>query len=248
MSELRELKFKNIYGLADLIDNSVKSDVMFSNYENDYFVKAAAHFSKNTLLHHYIVTTALNYYKRDFRKNWSVMDDEIDDMWYFLFDSYSIKIRKLNLRKDEKIIDWFNSNIKQFESLFTRMAEEVFYLLFSNREFLLNFNNVATETVRDTTFKEDQITLKGTIKRVNIPVWVKKAIFHRDKGRCVFCNKDLTGLVNTLSNLNYDHIMPLDLYGTNDPCNIQLTCEKCNKKKKNKKGITSNKYAPWWTK
>ncbi len=42
-------------------------------------------------------------------------------------------------------------------------------------------------------------------------------------------------------------MVPLDFYGTNDPCNIQLACEKCNKTKTNKDGITSDKYIPWWT-
>lgn len=74
----------------------------------------------------------------------------------------------------------------------------------------------------------------------------KRGCFYRDKGKCVFCLKDLTGLISTLTKSNYDHIVPLDLYGTNDPCNIQLTCETCNKKKNSKEGITSNLYTPWW--
>ncbi len=91
------------------------------------------------------------------------------------------------------------------------------------------------------------MTSKGTIKRVNIPQWVKDAVFHRDKGRCVFCNTDLTRLVNTLTTNNFDHIVPLDLYGSNDPCNIQLSCEFCNKSKTNKAGATTTKYIPWWS-
>ena len=246
MSELQEFKYCNIYKLADLIDSSVKFGEEFWNYNIEYFIHAATNFSKNTLLHLYIVTCAMNYYHRDFLKNGDLIDEESIEEWYSMFANYSITIDKFNFDSEEEIYQWFEKHTIQFEKLFDNMADEVFYLLFSNRQFLLNFNNLTRITVQKTMFPNEYMTQKGTIKRVGIPKWVKTAVFHRDKGRCVFCNTDLTGLVNTLNNSNYDHIVPLDLYGTNDPCNIQLTCEKCNKSKKNREGITSNKYIPWW--
>jgi 5-methylcytosine-specific restriction endonuclease McrA len=248
MNYLKEFKFDYIYELADLIDNSVKSKVNFWNFDTDYFINAATKFSKDTLLHLYIVTTALNYHGRDFSKNGDSIDEEIIEKWYSLFKSYNIKIRKFKFDQNSEIIEWFDKNINKFEELFDRMADETFYILFANRQFLLDFNNLTIETVKDITFPSIYITDKGTIKRVSIPKWVKTAVYHREKGRCVFCNTDLTGLVNTLTNANYDHIVPLDLFGSNDPCNIQLTCERCNKTKTNKDGKTSNKYIPWWTK
>lgn len=248
MDTLQEFKFKNIYELTDLIDGHVKADVEFWNYNDEYFLNSAIKFSKDTLLHLYIVTTALNFYRRDFRKNGYDEDEESMEKWYILFDSYQVKIKKFNFNGKIEIDNWFEKNIAIFEELFTKMADEVFYILFSNRQFLLDFNNLTTKTVTETIFPLNCLTTKGTIKRVSIPKWVQTAVFHRDKGRCVFCFTDLTGLINTLTSLNYDHIIPLDLFGTNDPCNIQLTCEKCNKKKTNKDGTTSNKYIPWWTK
>ncbi|MBN9295665.1 MAG: HNH endonuclease [Filimonas sp.] len=247
MTTLQEFKFNYIYELADLIDNSVKAGIEFWNYNNHFFIHAAIKFSKDTLLHLYIVTTAINYHRRDFRKNGS--DFENDDMgkWYSLFASYNIKVARFNLNGEREIIEWFDKHIKKFTELFDFMAEEVFYILFANRQFLLEFNNLTSKTVSDTQFPKHYLTTKGTIKRASIPQWVKTAVYHREKGRCVFCNIDLTGLVNTLTNSNYDHIVPLDLFGTNDPCNIQLTCERCNKSKQNKDGTTSNKYIPWWT-
>ena len=247
MNDLQEFKFNNIYELADLIDNFVKAEVQFWNYDTNYFINAATKFSKYTLLHLYIVTTALNYHHRDFLKNGDLIDEESIEIWYSLFDTYKIKIRKFNFDYNLVIIDWFDKNINKFEELFDRMANETFYILFANRQFLLDFNNLTVETVRDTDFPDNLITKKGTIKRTTIPKWVKTAVYHREKGRCVFCNTDLTSLVNTLTISNYDHIVPLNLYGTNDPCNIQLTCEKCNKIKSNKDGTTSSKYIPWWT-
>jgi 5-methylcytosine-specific restriction endonuclease McrA len=246
MNTLQEFKFKGVYELTDLIDGHVKAGEEFWNYNEEHFIESATRFSKDTLLHLYIVTTALNYYRRDFRKNGDDWDDEMMKSWYSLFENYQITIKNFNFNGKQEIVRWFDKNVVLFETLFDRMADEVFYLLFSNRQFLLDFNNVTTNTVIDTVFPKNALTAKGTIKRITIPKWVRTAVFHRDKGRCVFCFTDLTSLINTLTSSNFDHIIPLDLFGTNDPCNIQLTCEKCNKQKTNKDGATSSIYIPWW--
>lgn len=246
MTALQEFKFKNTYELADLIDTHVKAEVEFWNYNKQFFINSATKFSKNTLLHLYIVTTALNYYHRNFRKNGDCEDEESMEKWYSLFNTYQIEIKKFKFNSRQELVAWFEQNINLFTELFDKMANEVFYILFANRQFLLRFNNLAAKVVMEAKFPKNCIGAKGTIKRVNIPKWVQTAVFHRDKGRCIFCFTDLTSLVNTLTSSNYDHIVPLDLFGTNDPCNIQLTCERCNKMKTNKDGITSDKYITWW--
>lgn len=246
MELLQEFKFKNIYELAELIDGSVKAEVELSRYDEEYFIGAATRFSKKTLLHLYIVTTAINFYRRDFRKNGDLEDEESMGKWYSLFESYQIPIKKYNFNGERELLNWFEKNINLFENLFNKMADEVFYILFANRQFLLNFNNLIINTVRNTEFPQKCLKAKGTIKRIRIPEWVKKAVYHRDKGRCVFCLTDLTSLINTSTISNFDHIVSLDQDGTNDPCNIQLTCETCNKTKTNNEGETSSKYIPWW--
>ena len=243
---MQEYKHNYIYELTNLVEYSVRAKIHFWNFNIDVFINAATKFSKNTLLHLYIKTTALNYYHRAFFKNGDLIDEDSMEKWYFLFNSYEIKINKFNFDDKLEIIDWFDENINKFEELFSRMANESFFILFANRQFLLDFNNVTKETVWETDFPKNRLAKKGTIKRVAIPKWVKSAVYHREKGRCTFCNTDLTNLVNTFTKSNYDHIVPLDLYGTNDPSNIQLTCETCNKKKTNKKGATSSYYIPWW--
>lgn len=160
----------------------------------------------------------------------------IFEKWYYLFESYRIELNKFDLDNNLEAIDWFDSNFHKFVELFDALADEIFYILFANRQFLLKFNTLLIKTVKVTNFPANFLNTKARIKRTSIPKWVKSAVFHRDKGRCVFCNTDLTGIVNTLTILNYDHIVPLDLFGTNDPCNIQLTCESCNKSKKIKMG------------
>lgn len=266
MYSLQEYHFNSIYKLADLIDESVNAEVEFWNFDDDYFIRCATRFSKETLLHLYIVVTAMNDYHRFYRRHGGPEDHEREE-WYSLFETYGIEIEKYRFDKEEEESEstfyseadededdnyeftfrWFEQNSDKFELLFEKMADEVFYILFSNRNFLLKFNELTVLTVREMKFPSDCLTIKGTIKRIAIPNWVKKAVFHRDKGRCVYCSTDLTNLINTLTASNYDHIVPLDLFGSNDPCNIQLACEHCNKSKGNRNTSTSNKYIPWWT-
>ena len=247
MDVLQDYKFNSTYELAHLIDGSVRASVSFWNFDEQAFIDSSTRYKKDTLLHLYIVVTAVNYHHRDFIKNGDSIDEEIIEGWYRLFDLFSIKIKKFNFEGNVEIADWFEKNIEKFEKLFDKMADEVFYVLFSNRGFLLEFNNLVAKTIQeDIVLPQMFLTKKGTLKRINIPQWVKDSVFHREKGRCVFCNTDLTRLINTLTNSNYDHIVPLDLFGSNDPCNIQLSCEHCNKSKTNKNGSTSTKYIPWW--
>lgn len=59
-----------------------------------------------------------------------------------------------------------------------------------------------------------------------IPKQVRKRVWQRDKGRCVECG--------TTENLQYDHIIPFSKGGANTVENIQILCERCNKRKYNK--------------
>ncbi|MEI6062913.1 MAG: hypothetical protein WCR72_19570, partial [Bacteroidota bacterium] len=136
-----------------------------STYDFDFFIQSATKFSKDTLLHLYIVTTAINYHYKDFIKNGDLIDEESIEKWYSLFDTYSIKVSKYNFNGKTEINKWFERHASEFEELFNKMSEEVFYILFANRQFLLDFNNLMTETVLDTEFPKENLTPKGTIKR-----------------------------------------------------------------------------------
>jgi len=56
-----------------------------------------------------------------------------------------------------------------------------------------------------------------------IPTNVKRAVWIRDKGRCVMCSSK--------ENLEFDHIIPHSCGGSNTERNIQLLCIVCNRKK-----------------
>lgn len=60
-------------------------------------------------------------------------------------------------------------------------------------------------------------------KRETIPERVRREVWNRDGGRCVDCG--------SRERLEYDHIVPLSQGGANTARNIELRCEKCNRRK-----------------
>jgi len=54
---------------------------------------------------------------------------------------------------------------------------------------------------------------------------VKKFVFQRDKGKCIYCG--------SIENLEFDHIIPVSKGGSNSERNVQLVCMKCNHLKYN---------------
>jgi hypothetical protein len=60
-------------------------------------------------------------------------------------------------------------------------------------------------------------------QREPIPDKVKLFVWKRDDGRCVKCG--------SREKLEFDHIIPVSKGGSNTARNIQLLCEKCNRKK-----------------
>ena len=66
---------------------------------------------------------------------------------------------------------------------------------------------------------EDEVGTDRTVsEEVRLQVW------RRDSGKCVKCGGQ--------ERLEYDHIIPVSKGGSNTARNVQLLCEKCNRKKK----------------
>lgn len=66
----------------------------------------------------------------------------------------------------------------------------------------------------------------STIPEVNrepIPEEVRREVWRRDGGKCVKCSSQ--------EKLEFDHIIPIIKGGSNTSRNIQLLCQKCNRKK-----------------
>jgi hypothetical protein len=95
-----------------------------------------------------------------------------------------------------------------YEDLIERATREVFYVLFQNRNVLLLFNDMISSQIQGSAGDEapEQAQLfahPGCLKRAAIPAWVQRAVFFRDRGLCVLCNRDLSGILNMVVSVNW---------------------------------------------
>lgn len=129
-----------------------------------------------------------------------------------------------------------------------KLADGAFHILFSDRCALLNFNQLLAGIIQELPFSEfPELREQGILRRPSyIPAWLKRAVYHRDKGRCQLCHRDLTGVVNPISNAQLDHMWPLARSGSNDATNFRLLCARCNLRKASGAGTTSEEYYAYW--
>jgi 5-methylcytosine-specific restriction endonuclease McrA len=71
------------------------------------------------------------------------------------------------------------------------------------------------------TVKPGEVKKRGN--REKIPSEVKIQVWKRDEGKCVECGSN--------EKLEYDHIIPISMGGSNTFRNLQLLCEPCNRRK-----------------
>ena len=143
-----------------------------------------------------------------------------------------------------------------YENLLTQIGAEVFHVMFTNRAAMAGLNrlvaaqlqNIDPDGVREDPDLRSLLMVSGSTvrpKRTPIPKWVRNAVFFRDHGRCVYCGRDLTALIDSQPARHFDHIVPLARGGINDVTNLQLLCETCNTKKSDIPVEPSNKYRRW---
>jgi hypothetical protein len=115
------------------------------------------------------------------------------------------------------------------ESAFPKATNAAFNLLFQDRGFLVLFQNSLRDAVNEFMLTTSTSSAITPIPRCTyIPEWLKKGIFHRDRGLCQCCGRDVSGVLNLDGVLHLDHLLPLFVGGTNDPTNFQLLCRECN--------------------
>ncbi|QDV68014.1 HNH endonuclease [Rosistilla carotiformis] len=185
------------------------------------------------------VNRALNYHAIDHRSfdewlsdNSTSFDDANTDDVYEYFQ---------NLQREGAI-----------GNLLERVVAELFFILFSNRGLMRLFNAMMAREIASLTLHEipdesrDAFKRDGVFARRHIPTWVQKAVFFRDRGQCVLCKADISGLVCIVNSKNFDHIVPLSHGGLNDVSNIQLLCASCNNDKRDYNTSTSDVYEAWY--
>jgi hypothetical protein len=176
----------------------------------------------------------------------------------YKFESFGCWLDRQNIEypcaSNDDVYEYLNGlrSSGVYDELLLQSVREVFFLLFANRHVLLLFNEMIAKLIQDTCVDEvpeeylGNFARSGVLKRVYMPEWVRRAVFFRDRGMCVSCNSDLSGMLKICSEDNFDHIVPLALGGLNDVTNIQLLCATCNSKKGDRFIITSSLYEDWY--
>ena len=200
---------------------------------------------KHTLLHKYIENLLSWAYAETFD---NLCCDEIIELIKFELDIYEI-----NYKKEFDTIDGEINYLKnKLEESYLVIAHHIFNILFVDRKFLLDFNTIVSNYVRSLKKHEYPNLLRkdGVIKRfTNLQgtKWLLNALIFRDKSRCQICGKDLSATREPQTGkIHIDHIIPLELGGTNDPTNMQILCDSCNFNKSFTEIKTSSYYTYFW--
>ena|ERR1035437_235545 len=147
------------------------------------------------------------------------------DFYKYRYD----QIKEILLKQLSKIYR-DDDKISFGESLYKVELQELFdlgydqFLKFANIEDALALDRHANILDLDTVYfspKKSKINEYDAVRL--IPQDVKDKVWNRDGGKCVKCGGN--------ERLDYDHIIPFSKGGSNTYRNIQLLCEKCNRKK-----------------
>lgn len=256
---LRKFVFQGVYEMAALVEECIDNpdSIMELDWEDPELLQGLTRPTKVSLLHRYIYSMIAVEMSHAYRKNADLYDSEAIAEVEGLLDAYEITFvpyaqfvprpeREPSTREDDPFYQWFLAQRDSFHSLWEKITEEVFHLLFGNRAFLLKFNRAIAHWLADYAVPQKCLSPHGRITRYPPAAWIRRAIFYRDQGRCVLCHCDLSGLLSTDYVDHFDHMVPLANWGTNDPCNLQLLCGDCNMRKAAGNPVTGSRYCPWW--
>ncbi|QSW34204.1 HNH endonuclease [Leclercia pneumoniae] len=215
----------------------------YSFYMGEDVLKITIKPQTYTLLHDYISYRILDDFRHDLKK----MGCEIYQDIYKEFDAYNVIFQRFEeyqkCNYHEYLFEIFNSEVNP------SLVKDTFTLLFRDRDVMRQFNLNVSEEIK----KLKQSDYPSYLKRDGVmvrwtrwPVWLKKGLLKREDGHCAICQRDLTGVYANTANIAIDHIVPLNLEGTNDPTNLQMVCDVCNGDKGGDKLTTSDRYASFW--
>lgn len=266
--------YHDVYFFCHAIKNILNNQSDYIRGLNDFYGDGRINrfdipFPRWSHFHDFVEFIVLNIYSEDLKhdhlsnvlnnmKSYSsraVSDDNISvNSFEYIHKKYlahlnenELEISHTTVSELEEFLYEFHSS-EEFLKHIENTVREVFYILFGNRKVMQDFNEMIARAredetdIIDTKYHKDN----GVLKRKNIPEWVKNAVYHRDKGRCVVCKKDITRIVNIYNMVNFDHIVPLAMFGLNDISNIQLLCAECNGEKKANNTLTSYDYYEWY--
>jgi hypothetical protein len=245
----RELSLACAYGFADCavraMQRKAPEDCLedFLEPGSQAFIQRVSKPQKDTLLHMFI-------------RNLNTLDFQYM-LRKFTGDTVDESARLLEAAGME-VPDWLTpERVRRHTSQAERLVEQAtkivadsaFHLLFGDREFLWRFQELVSCQVSRLGMEkaEQSLVAPGVLRRpANLPSWLTRAVFYRDKGICQQCYRDLTGTINLETIENFDHIVPLSRSGSNDPTNFQLLCASCNHSKSSTQGEPSRVTFAYW--
>ena len=183
-------------------------------------------FHQFTNLHHFLEAIIGQIVEKELQH----LDEDSPRFLMAFLTTYGVPHSPGDLESQEDFYT-FASESQAYGDALDALVDEVFHVFFNDIRFLQEFNELCADYIELSGFGAELTTQAGTLKRVPIPVWARRAIFHRDKGECRECKRSLTAVLNRLETERYDHIVPLAKFGANDVTNLQLLCEPCNLKK-----------------
>jgi hypothetical protein len=270
-NNFRNVNYSFAYHIADIAQGVVSDAVPYLRnlegcFGEDRILYFVSGYSKHTALHKFI-----NYLIHELAAEWvsESIEKQKTKLWYeYALEEYKIEFSSFrewfksyaNGREEYDEDDiFFNGYLEEIatplEKLTDELTEDIFHLMFTNRQFLQCLNDLISGYVQlyePFSHEEHEGCHKlykkaGVLKRKVAPDWCKKAVYFRDRGRCCSCCKDLSGLTAISNKVHYDHIVPLSHGGINDVTNLQLLCDQCNLQKGAKKMSTSSKYERWFS-
>ena len=191
-------------------------------------------------------------------KPWVLPIEEALDQHGLSYTPYGEWLKPRNISFEQSSFDdvyeYYNDLRTEgsFEELLLQAVRETFFVLFQNRHLLLLFNEMISRQlenldIEDLRHEERALfTAPGVLRRQHVPKWAETAVFYRDRGMCVLCHRDLSGMLSVGSKTHYDHMVPLAQGGLNDVTNLQLLCQDCNLQKASRDSLTSTLYEEWY--
>lgn len=261
MKYARNSDMDSAISIASFIIQSLNGDTDISDWFEYYDVleRAIEKWQKpqrKTLIHEYIEDLFLDSQNYMLDKHFPV--GEISQMQhlleYYNVDYSSIgKIDVSELPYDECTdeLEDYACELQNFfiDNILDTIVDDAFTILYMDKNFLHEFNKQCSEIIKGLKKIDYPELLKedGVINRIGYyPTWFKRGIEYRDKCRCSICGCDLSSSFTTIVDKNFDHIIPLNEGGNNDPSNWQLTCESCNKSKGARNTKFKNIMFPFW--
>lgn len=240
-----------VLSLAASVANSIDSDFQYYlNILEENRLEMCAKPSKRTLVHDFIETVCCEQITYIMCKHFDAEAIEIMKSWFDAFGVSYPEFVDAEATQDYREIEQYADALQMTfnETVLPKISEAVFCILFNDKTFLYRFNVKITEQILLLKKADypDYLEGDGRLSRHNPPAWLKKGVFHRDRGICQGCGRNLDNVFQLIEDSNYDHIIPLSKGGSNDPSNYQLMCEHCNKSKNARTEEYKNIIWPFW--